>query len=113
MKEKQRHREDSGTTQKTGIVGQRQQKVEVCKRRLNLINLSVMQLWQVGPIMQHKGKTNRLYLRRLAIIYYAHSYHRTNNCGLTGATDSVSQQTVIYIRVIYHAWRGSTTICFG
>lgn len=36
-----------------------------------------MQLWQVGLIMQHKGKTNRLYLRRLAIIYYAHSYHRT------------------------------------
>lgn len=57
---------------------------------LNPINLPVIQLWQVGLIMQHKGKTNRLSLRRVAIIYYAYSYHRTNNCGLTGATDSLS-----------------------
>lgn len=69
-----------------------------------------MQVWQVGLIMQHKGKTNRFYLRRLDIIYYAQSYHRTNNCGLAGANDSLSQHTVIYISVIYHAWRGSANV---
>lgn len=82
-----------------------------CKRRLlNPINLSVFQLWQVGLIMQHKGKTNRLYSHRAAIIYYAHSYHRTNNWGLTGATDSLSQHTVICISFIYHVWPGSANI---
>lgn len=79
---------------------------------LNPINLAVIRLWQVGLIMQHKGKTNRLYLRRVAIIYYAYSYHRTNNCGLTGATDSLPQH-VIYISAIYHVWCGSANIWLG
>lgn len=32
---------------------------------------------------------------------------QNSNCG---ATDSLSQHTVIYISVIYHAWRGSANI---
>lgn len=83
----------------TGNVGQRQQKVEA-ENWAFPINLAVIQLWQVGLIMQHKGKTNRLYLRRVAIIYYAYSYHRTNNCGLTGATDSLSQQSFTLVPFI-------------
>lgn len=67
---------------------------------LNPINLAVIQLWQVGLIKQHKGKTNRLYLHRVAIIYYAYSYHRTNNCELTGATDSLSQQSFTLVPFI-------------
>lgn len=34
---------------------------------LNPIKLAVIQLWQAGLIMQHKGKTNRLYLRRVVL----------------------------------------------
>lgn len=94
-------------TGEESVVAPRQEMLVKDRRRwrrktetFNPINLAVIQLWQVGLIMQHKGKTNRLYLRRVAIIYYAFSYHRTNNCGLTGATDSLSQQSFTLVPFI-------------
>lgn len=77
---------------------------------LNSINLPVIQLWQVSLIMQHKGKTNRVYLHGWLLFIIPTAISKQITAGLTGATDSLSWHVEMQITIIYHVWCGSANI---